>query len=145
MVSAAFFLTILPTSAKWLYPGKTMQQQEHDEQCTLINWWRLTHQQFGVSEQLLFAIPNGGQRNVIVAAKLKAEGVRAGVPDLFLAVPNRNFSGLFIEMKKRKGGRVSEAQSAMMAALVDEGYAVRVCHGWSEAQTTITEYLSSRD
>ena len=50
-----------------------MKQLEHTEQVTLMQWWALAHQQFGIPEQLLFAIPNGGERNVIVASKLKAE------------------------------------------------------------------------
>lgn len=99
------------------------------------------HKRFGISEQLLFAIPNGGQRNVIVAARLKAEGVRAGVPDLFLAVPAFGYNGLFIELKKPKGGRVSDSQSEFISELAERGYCVTVCHGFMEAKKTIENYL----
>lgn len=119
-----------------------MKQLEHKEQVTLIEWWRYAHQQFGLSEPLLFAIPNGGARSATTGALLKAEGVRAGVPDLFLAVPRGSYHGLFIEMKKIKGGVVSAAQECRCAELHSQGYAVEICHGWQEAVTTITSYLN---
>lgn len=118
-----------------------MKQLEHSEQVALMQWWHLVCERFGISEQLLFAIPNGGQRNVIVASKLKAEGVRAGVPDLFLAVARHGDHGLFIEMKKPQGGRASERQLAMLAQLAGNGYATAICNGWIEARDIICEYL----
>ena len=65
---------------------------------------------------LVFAVPNGGGRSVAEAGKLKAEGVTAGVPDLF--VPGRR---AFIEVKK-PGGRISPAQRDMMVKLRLLGY-----------------------
>ena len=118
-----------------------MKSLEHTEQVNLMQWWALAHQQFGIPEQLLFAIPNGGQRNIIVASKLKAEGVRAGVPDLFLAFPKKDAAGLFIEMKKAHGGRPSDKQKTMLAQLADNGYATAICHGWIEAKAAIEHYL----
>lgn len=120
-----------------------MKQLEHTEQVTLIQWWQLACRGFGIPEQLLFAIPNGGQRNIIVASKLKAEGVRAGIPDLFLAYPTRRHCGLFIELKKTKGGRASDKQKTMLTQLAEHGYATAICHGWIEAKTTIEDYLRS--
>ena len=120
-----------------------MNTPEHTEQVTLMQWWSLACHGFGIPEACLFAIPNGGQRNVIVAAKLKAEGVRAGVPDLFLACGSSCFNGLFIEMKKTRGGRVSESQKVYLELLKDRGYAVAVCHGWLEAKQSIESYLRS--
>ena len=117
-------------------------QIEHTEQVNLIKWWSLVHKQFGISEHLLFAIPNGGQRNIIVASKLKAEGVRSGVPDLFLAVPKKDYHGLFIEMKKPKGGRVSDSQKEMIDELNQLDYLSVVCKGWNEARIEIEKYLS---
>jgi hypothetical protein len=116
-------------------------QIEHTEQVNLIKWWSLVHKQFGISEHLLFAIPNGGQRNIIVASKLKAEGVRSGVPDLFLAVPKKDYHGLFIEMKKPKCGRVSGSQKEMIDELNQLNYLSVVCKGWNEAKAVIEQYL----
>lgn len=118
-----------------------MKSLEHAEQVSLMQWWSLQCRRFGIPEQLLFAIPNGGQRNIITAKRMKDEGVRAGIPDLFLAVPRGKFHGLFVEMKKIRGGVVSESQKACMQMLSENGYCVTVCHGFIEAKTAITRYL----
>lgn len=120
-----------------------MKSLEHSEQVNLIQWWALQCKRFGVPEQLLFAIPNGGQRNIVTAKRMKDEGVRSGIPDLFLAVPRGNFHGLFVEMKKPRGGVVSDNQKACMEMLSTNGYYVTVCHGFIEAKTAITAYLDS--
>lgn len=118
-----------------------MKSFEHAEQVSLMQWWSLQCRRFGVPEQLLFAIPNGGQRNIITAKRMKDEGVRAGIPDLFLAVPRGKFHGLFVEMKKPQGGVVSDAQKACMEILSENGYFVTVCHGFIEAKAAIIRYL----
>lgn len=118
-----------------------MKSIEHAEQVLLMQWWALAHKQFGVSEQLLFAIPNGGERNIIVASRMKKEGVRAGVPDLFLAVPKGENHGLFIEMKKPKGGRVSDSQKTCITLLSEVGYKAVVCNGCDAAIKEIMGYL----
>jgi hypothetical protein len=90
---------------------------------------------------LLYAIPNGGERNVLVAAKLKAEGVRAGVPDLHMPVARGGHHSLYIEMKKT-GGRLSDVQIRFIAALEAAGNKVVVAYGWKEAVEAIKQYLS---
>jgi hypothetical protein len=56
---------------------------EHEEQVALFEWAAWNSSKYKELE-LMFAIPNGGQRHVVVARKLKDEGVKAGVPDIFL-------------------------------------------------------------
>lgn len=89
----------------------------------------------------MFAIPNGGLRKIQVAMKLKAEGVRSGVPDLMLAVPHGKYHGLFIEMKKCEGGRASDNQKIMMQHLIALGYKAVICHGWMAAKQCIEQYF----
>lgn len=120
-----------------------MNHPEHAEQVNLIKWWALQCKRFSIPEYLLFAIPNGGKRDVVSAKLLKDEGVRAGVPDLFLAVPKGQYHGLFIEMKKQRGGVVSESQKACMDMLSTNGYCVTVCHGFIEAKQKIESYLAA--
>ena len=118
-----------------------MKDLEHREQVALMQWWALACRCFKIPEESLFAIPNGGFREISVAVKLKAEGVRSGVPDLFLAYPHNGKSGLWIEMKKSKGGRASENQKAMMTMLIQNGYSAAICHGFLAAKKAIEEYL----
>ena len=113
---------------------------EHREQANLIQWAALNRVKYPELD-LLFAIPNGGHRHPVVAAKMKAEGVKAGVPDLQLPVPRGVYIGLFIEMKRKVGGVVSKKQAEWREALSAVGHCVRVCHGWEDAVKTITQYL----
>ena len=96
---------------------------EHAEQVAFVHWFRLQH-----PTALIFAIPNGGNRNIVTAGKLKAEGVTPGVPDLF--IPGWR---MFIEMKRRKGGRVTPEQKRVMAHLVGCGYRCIVAKGCEDA------------
>lgn len=74
------------------------------------------------------------------ARRLKAEGVRAGVPDVFLAIPAQGYHGLFLELKAPKG-RVSPDQKTMLETLRASGYACCVCFGWDEAREAVEGYL----
>lgn len=95
---------------------------------------------------LLFHIPNGGFRNAREAARLKAQGVKAGVPDLMLARPNglfsaRTYHGLFIEMKTSTG-TLDKHQASYHAQLQAQGYRVEVIRSLADFQALITEYLA---
>ncbi len=90
---------------------------------------------------LLHSVPNGGSRHPIEAVHLKQQGVRPGIPDIFLPCARGQCHGLYIEMKRRKGGRVSVDQQRMILALRAQGYRVEVCRGWDEARDTICAYL----
>ena len=91
--------------------------------------------------RLLLHVPNGGSRHIAEASKLRRLGVRAGVPDLLLPVAVAPYHGLWIEMKRRKGGQVSADQHGWMDALRAEGYAVAVARGADEAIEVIIAYL----
>ena len=115
---------------------------EHEEQVALM---RLVEMHLGRWPELgmLYAVPNGGNRNVITAKKLKAEGVKPGVPDMCLPVPRGGHHGLYVEMKRQKGGQVSAEQKAWIAALRGQGYRAEVCKGATEAWEVIREYVQA--
>lgn len=117
---------------------------EHDEQCALIKWWGIWAPTRGVPAHLLMAIPNGGARDKITGAKLKKEGVRAGAPDLVLARAACGYHGLWIEMKRQRGGSTPKAQKKMHQSLTDAGYLVQVCKGWDEARKLLTAYVEGK-
>jgi hypothetical protein len=77
-----------------------------------------------------FAIPNGGKSNVITATKLKAEGVKAGVPDLCIVHDGQAF---FLEVKRPAStaggkGRLSPAQIEMIGRLEEACAEVKVVY-----------------
>ena len=117
---------------------------EHAEQAALIIWADHLAKSGQLPQlSMLMAIPNGGYRPPAVAARMKAEGVRAGVPDLFLAYPNAaGYHGLWIEMKVGKN-RPTPAQWEWIEALEGYGYAVAVCWGMEEAQEVVLDYLDN--
>jgi hypothetical protein len=116
-----------------------MKSLESQEQQALFQWASMAAKQTPELE-LLHHIPNGGKRNKITAARLKKEGVKSGVPDVFLPVPRRNLHGLYIEMKAAKG-KISDNQREWLERLFLQGYAVNVCYGWEEAKDIILLYL----
>lgn len=94
--------------------------------------------------ELMYHIPNGGSRNKIEAARLKAQGVKPGVPDICLPVPRGKYHGLYIELKRVKGGRISSDQTVWLERLMQQGYAVAICLGWDDARNIIIKYLEER-
>lgn len=91
------------------------------------------------------AIPNGFNKSPASAAKAKREGLRAGVPDLFLAMPKITHlgvsCGLWVEMKRVKGGVQSPAQKEYAKLLESVGYTVRLAKGADEAVADIADYI----
>lgn len=135
---------------------------EHSHQSAFFCW--AAQELFNCNDRselaLMFAIPNGGERNPAVASKLKAEGVKSGVPDIFLPVKGRYlqvtgqteqvFHGLFIEMKKpeyrtRKNGGLSDPQLMFFPLLFDQGFQVVVCYTWQEAVKAVCSYMGWKD
>jgi len=117
---------------------------EHAEQVAVIDWCYANMRQYPQLD-LIFAVPNGamlggGRLGAIRANTLKAEGLRPGVPDLFLPVARRAHHGLFIEMKTERG-RLSENQKEYIAQVEQQGYYCAVCHGADEAIETIEWYM----
>jgi VRR-NUC domain len=108
---------------------------EHQIQKAFFQWWEL---QYG--NPLCWATPNGGYRNIVTATKLKAEGVRAGVPDVFLAIPNDNYHGLFMEFKRAKG-KLQPNQELYLALLDQVGYKTVVVRSVKEAIDAVQDYL----
>ena len=96
--------------------------------------------------RLLSASMNGILTTAQFGAKLKRLGRKAGFPDLFL--PVRGYAscpGLFIELKRRVGGKVSPEQIAWHDLLEDQGYTVKTCHGAQSAIDTIKQYLDMEE
>lgn len=112
---------------------------EHQLQRAYFDWARLHPE-----ARRAYAIPNGGQRNVVVAAKLKAEGVRAGVLDVHLPIPRGGAAGLWIEHKAGKK-TLSKDQAEEANCLVADGFVVAVV--WDDPTLSIRvtqQYLAGQ-
>lgn len=116
-----------------------MKSSEHDSQVTVIHW-AFIHEIRCPELAMLFAVPNGGLRNKLVAIKLRAEGVKAGVPDLMLPVSNKVYHGLVIEMKYGKN-TVTDEQKLWLERFARHGWKTAVCYSADAAIKEICEYL----
>jgi hypothetical protein len=110
-------------------------RSEHQEQCAFVHWLRTK------TNYLFYASANGGKRDPISGAKLKASGVRKGVPDIMIAEPHGQYHGLYIEMKKTKGGVVSDEQKWWLQQLKQRGYRALVAYGCDEAIRFTNDYF----
>ena len=114
---------------------------EDEEQIALFRWAAMMEWKYPQLRRL-YHIPNGGKRTKAEAGIFKAMGVKSGVPDVHLPVARGGYHGLYVEMKRTKGGQVSQDQKDWIEDLTREGYFAVVCRGWEEASRVIEGYLS---
>lgn len=112
------------------------KHEESKLQIACVTWFRLQY-----PNHVLFAVPNGGFRNGKEAKILKAEGVLAGVPDLFLMFPNHGYMGMFIEMKYGKG-KQSPDQVVFQENAERMGYKYILINSLEDFTKIINSYIS---
>lgn len=121
---------------------------EHGEQAALFQWCALETKNYP-QLRWLYAVPNGFFATPGQKAKMKAEGLKDGVPDVCLPYPKyglNKYAGLYIELKIEKrrnqqNGGCSEDQIEWLEYLNEVGYKAVVCYGWEEAKLAIEKYL----
>ena len=115
----------------------------------LIEWWAYSCRRFDCEEDELYAVPNGEKRDIVTGARLKAQGVRRGVPDLQLDVPKfgkylgKEFHGLRLELKK-PDGRVSPEQSKVLNRLRRRGHCSVVAYSYEAGCAALIQYCSGQ-
>lgn len=113
---------------------------ESAEQQRLFQWARMAQGRYP-ELRWLYHVPNEGKRTRTTGARLAAEGLKRGVPDLCLPVARQGCQGLYIELKAIRGGRLSPEQVEWLDALTRQGYMAACCKGWEEAADMIVGYL----
>lgn len=113
---------------------------ESDEQKLLFEWIEWAKVKYP-ELALCYHVVNEGRRSYATGRRMVAEGLRKGVPDICLPVPNMRYTALYIELKRKNGGRLSNEQRGWIDALNRVGNLAVVCHGFEEARDTILEYL----
>ena len=115
-----------------------MKHEESQIQAACVRWFRY---QYGHLTKLLFAVPNGSKRDVITGRILKAEGTLAGVADLLLLYPSKQYHGLCIEMKTEKG-RQQDSQKEWQTAVEAYGYKYIICRSLDQFREELTKYIN---
>lgn len=119
---------------------RTYQLSEDQEQELVIQWRDIMANQHPELRRL-FHIANGGSRHPAEAQKLRRMGVVPGVSDLFLPVARHGYHGIWIEMKRKHGGRLSPDQKDWIEGMREEGYKAERADGADEAIAILEEYL----
>lgn len=120
---------------------KGIVSTEAEQQKQLIAWCNTMSLYKGYEDlALIYHCPNGGSRNKLEAMNLKCEGVKPGVPDLFLPVARGGFFGLYIEMKWGKN-KTTDLQNKWLTELANQGYYCVVCRGFAEAREELEKYI----
>ena len=128
--------------------GEALRHLESAEQKALIQWARMTRLRGVLVSDFLISNNNAQKTSSAWAGRrLNDEGRKAGVSDLFLALPANGACGLWIELKApatktTKAGKPSPAQIEWLERMSQVGYAARLCYGWEAAKVTIQEYLA---
>ena len=116
-----------------------VQSKEEIEQATLFRWASYAQMQ-NEELKLMYHIPNEGKRSAAMGARLKAEGLKPGVPDVCLPTAHGGYIGLYIEMKV-KPNKPTEHQKQWLRDLRKAGHMTAVCYSWEEAKNLIEEYI----
>ncbi len=115
-----------------------MRHLEDALQKSCVRWFE---HQWAAYTELFFHVPNGGKRNPVEAAKFKAMGVKPGVADLLLLVPNRFYPYMGIELKSEKG-RASDHQKKFRDAVERVGGKYVLVRSLDEFMDEVNRYLS---
>lgn len=104
-----------------------------------VTWFRNSFKQLA---NLLYKNHNEGRKNLIAASLDKAMGLTSGIPDLFLAIPNNSFHGLYLELKV-PGQKPTKVQTERITQLQEQGYQVEIITTLDQFQNVIQLYLQS--
>ena len=113
--------------------------KEEVEQITLFSWAEFAKNKYPELD-LMYHVPNEGKRSAAMGARLNAEGLKAGVPDVCLPTAHGGYIGLYIEMKV-KPNKPTEQQKQWLRDLRGAGHFTAVCYTWEEAKDLIEEYI----
>ena len=134
------FDELMAAQKKAAHTRKRPTDEEHRIQCECVRGFSL---QYPRLHGRLFAVPNGGRRDATTAAKLKAEGVVAGVADLILLKSNRDYGALLIEMKTRKGRQRDSQKQWEDTVCADSEYKYVVCRSFDDFKREVDDYLKN--
>lgn len=119
--------------------GVNARADETQEQICLFEWAEYSRGRWP-ELALMYHVPNEGKRSQGAGGRLKAAGMKAGVPDICLPVRRADYGGLYIELKVN-GAKPRREQKQWLEALAQQGYITSCCDGWEKASRVISRYL----
>jgi hypothetical protein len=107
---------------------------ERQEQLRVVKWLN----ENGIA---FYHVPNGGKREIREAVMFHQMGVIAGVPDLCILGAMDGYHGLYIEIKRQNGGKLSAAQIRWGKILTEKGYLWKEGKGADECIKIVRDYF----
>mgnify|MGYP007071590385 CR=1 FL=1 len=89
-----------------------------------------------------YHIPNEGKASIQRRLALARAGVKKGIPDICVPIPNDSYHALYIELKV-KPNKPTQAQKECIEHLNKLGNYAVVCYSGSEAIQTLEKYLAN--
>ncbi|KZX78255.1 hypothetical protein A3715_10330 [Oleiphilus sp. HI0009] len=123
------------------HPEEFSAQAEHFEQVYIFHYFEM---HYPAVYQGLFAVPNAGKRGMAERGRLSSQGLRKGIPDIFLDIAIEPYHGCRIELKRTgaKSFNVSNEQNDWIRYYNANGYYAKACFGYRDAIDTICSYLN---
>ena len=88
-----------------------------------------------------FHVPNEGKRTKFERFKAKVLGIRPGVSDLIIIEPNKDYNGLAIEFKSKKGNPTL-AQKKFLIDVKEKRFLPKVIDNFDDFKELIDFYVS---
>lgn len=115
--------------------------KEAQEQIAVMDWCRWQENHYP-ELKMIFHIVNEGKRSTRVGLELQKMGMKKGIPDICLPIPNKRYHGLWIELKADKTKNATKEQKEWIEKLNDRKYKAVVAYGAEEAIDIIKKYLN---
>lgn len=113
--------------------------KEKDIQKMVVQWLQMN----SLTADNFFSIPNEGKRSLINGKSLVSMGLKKGASDIFIMIPTRIYSGMFLEIKREKGSKTSPEQIEFMNKANSQGYYACIGKGFDNCIAEITNYLKT--
>lgn len=117
---------------------KKPAHRESNLQQACVKWFKLAY-----PKKVIFSIPNEGMRQKANASRLKAEGMLAGVSDIFIMEPVGKYHGLWVELKIPPN-TPTKSQSDFIRKADERDYANWVCYSFDQFKENVEIYLNGK-
>lgn len=144
VISTSLGLTCYQCYSEKKNPSKKGKKHDKTEERIQIEFFNQVPLFFPkLPSKLLFAVPNGGSRNIIEAKNLKAQGVKSGVANVLLLAPSKGYAYLCLEFKTQTG-KQSKDQVIFQQQVSNIGGKYIVVQSAKEAIDTVKDYLEGQ-
>lgn len=145
-ISITDYREMLQGGSKVNLTGSTKKKRnapEEDLHRACVEWADLAAGRYPLLRRMIH-VPNGGKRSKGEAGKMKAMGVKKGVPDLLLPLPSGGYAGLAVELKAH-GGKVTSEQDEWLDCFGQAGWLTGVCYSLQEFIDLAGRFLDQKN